>query len=83
MYSSEFHNFERFIEKINSKLQKLSVITHLEDMTYLDAYQWKQLIVKSFAQLAKFSFKYNEYIDKHTVFPICPYKSNIFFIVVD
>ncbi|CAF1372844.1 unnamed protein product, partial [Rotaria sordida] len=45
IYSVEFHDFQRFIQKINSNLKKLNISIQCQDMTYLDAYQWEQLLL--------------------------------------
>ncbi|CAF4388415.1 unnamed protein product [Rotaria sp. Silwood2] len=58
IYGVEFDDFKTFIRKINSKLKTLNVIIQCEDMTYLDAYQWEQLLLHCYPQLEKFYFTY-------------------------
>ncbi|CAF1085568.1 unnamed protein product [Rotaria sp. Silwood1] len=58
MDTVDFVNSKRFIRTINCKLKKLSIITQSEDITYLHASRWEQLIRDYFPQLNKFDLTY-------------------------
>ncbi|CAM4985549.1 unnamed protein product, partial [Rotaria socialis] len=66
IYGVEFDGFKTFIRKMNSKLKTLNVIIQCEDMMYLDAYQWKQLLLHYYPQLEKFYFTYYDRIDNNS-----------------
>jgi hypothetical protein len=55
-----FDEFEIFIEKMNSKLKILNVVSSNRDITYLDANRWQELIEQNIPQLEKFSLRYRE-----------------------
>ncbi len=61
----KFNEFEIFISKIHSKLKVLSLDTLSEDMTYLDAHRWEELILKYFPNLEKFYLKYFVFYNEH------------------
>jgi len=56
-----FDEFEIFIKNIYSKLKVLYVTFLYQDITFLHAYRWEQLILRYLSQLEKFSLKYYEY----------------------
>ncbi|CAF1328554.1 unnamed protein product [Rotaria sordida] len=58
IYSTTFDNFEIFIRKIYSKLKFLHVIIRSDNIDYLDANRWQQLILQYLPQLEKFYFDY-------------------------
>jgi hypothetical protein len=59
----KFDEFEMFIRQIRPKLKVLIFITLSEEIAYLDAHRWEQLIVQDLPQLEKFSLRYYENID--------------------
>ncbi|CAF4992107.1 unnamed protein product, partial [Rotaria sp. Silwood1] len=63
MYTNNinFDEFEIFIENIYSKLKTLYVTFLYQDITFLHAYRWEQLILRYLSQLKKFSLKYYEH----------------------
>ncbi|CAF1320502.1 unnamed protein product [Rotaria sp. Silwood1] len=63
MYTNyiNFDEFEIFIKNIYSKLKVLYVTFLYQDITFLYAYRWEQLILRYLSQLEKFSLKYYEY----------------------
>ncbi|CAF1179694.1 unnamed protein product [Rotaria sordida] len=54
-----FNVFQIFISNLNSKLKYLSLTTLVEDINYLDANQWENLILTKLSYLEKFDFKYS------------------------
>ncbi|CAF3424699.1 unnamed protein product [Rotaria socialis] len=58
VYGTKFDIVEMFLSKISTKLKVLSFTTRHEDITYLDANRWKEIISKYFLQLEKFYLKY-------------------------
>ncbi|CAF1093101.1 unnamed protein product [Rotaria sordida] len=54
-----FNVFQIFISNLNSKLKYLSLTTLVEDINYLDANQWENLILTKLPYLEKFDFKYS------------------------
>jgi len=62
MYTNyiNFDEFEIFIKNIYSKLKILYVTFLYQDITFLHAYRWEQLILRYLSQLEKFSLKYYE-----------------------
>ncbi|CAF4048302.1 unnamed protein product [Rotaria magnacalcarata] len=56
--------FEILIRKIDAKLKVLHITTQSNDLEFLNARQWKQLILKYFPQLDEF---YLQYIDKFNI----------------
>ncbi|CAF2147908.1 unnamed protein product, partial [Rotaria magnacalcarata] len=62
MYNEiSFDKLKIFIEKLNSKLKSFSLTTIVEDVTYLDANRWEELILTKLPQLEKFDFRYSAY----------------------
>jgi hypothetical protein len=57
----QFNVFEMFIKKICSQLQVLRLATS-EDVAFLDADRWENLIVQYIPNLRKFEFEYEEKI---------------------
>jgi hypothetical protein len=67
-----FDQFETFIRQTCPKLKVLVFITFSEEMAYLDAHRWEQLIVQDLPQLEKFSLQYYELLEDTT-------ESNVYF----
>jgi hypothetical protein len=63
MYEIEYEEFEIFITKIGFKLKAFRCFTLSEDLHFLDAIQWEELIKKYLPQLKEFTFQYREYAD--------------------
>ncbi|CAF1537821.1 unnamed protein product, partial [Rotaria sordida] len=60
----KFDEFTMLIKNLNCKLKALRFITWSEDITYLDANRWEELILKYLPELEKFYFfQYYEPID--------------------
>ncbi|CAF1525585.1 unnamed protein product, partial [Rotaria sp. Silwood1] len=57
-----FNELELFITKIFSNLKSLSIIGS-RDITFLNAYRWKKLILNHFSQLEKFYLTYYDGIN--------------------
>jgi hypothetical protein len=57
-----FDQFEIFIKKICSKLKVLRIINRSNDITYLDANRWEQLISQYIPDLRTFNFQFSEYL---------------------
>ena len=66
----ELDEFERFIKNLNSKLKVLRVINQYENMTFLDDYRWKKLILQYLPQLGKISFQHVEGINDEDRYPV-------------
>ncbi len=62
-YDLTFDEFEIFISKIYSKLKVLDLSALSNDIVYLDAARWEQLILKYCPKLEKFYLKYYEDFD--------------------
>ncbi|CAF3883786.1 unnamed protein product [Rotaria sp. Silwood1] len=56
----KFDKFTMFIKNFNCKLKVLRYRTQSNDVTYLYANRWKELILKYFPQLEKFYFQYED-----------------------
>ncbi|CAF1329204.1 unnamed protein product [Rotaria sordida] len=65
-----FDEFEMLITKIHCPLKVLYLGTRFENIAFLDANRWEQLIQKYFPQLKKFSFHCYEHIKKKYGFPL-------------
>ncbi|CAF4943442.1 unnamed protein product, partial [Rotaria sp. Silwood1] len=63
MYTNNinFDEFEIFIQNIYSNLKTLDVTFLHQDINFLHAYRWEQLILRYLSQLKKFSLKYYEH----------------------
>ncbi|CAF2746932.1 unnamed protein product [Rotaria sp. Silwood2] len=63
MYTNyiNFDEFEIFIKHIYSNLKTLYVTFLYQDIAFLYAHRWEQLILRYLSQLKKFSSKYYEY----------------------
>jgi hypothetical protein len=59
----KFDAFEMFIRQIRPKLKVLVFIALFEEIAYLNAHRWEQLIVQDLPQLENFSLRYYEDID--------------------
>ncbi|CAF4459519.1 unnamed protein product [Rotaria sp. Silwood2] len=59
----KFDEFTTFIKNLDCKLKVLHFTTRSEDMTYLDANRWEELILKYLPELEKFYFQYYDMID--------------------
>jgi hypothetical protein len=60
-----FNKFEMLIRKLNLKLKVLSLTSTFEDIAYLDANRWEELISKNLPQLDEFYFKYSAYFNEN------------------
>jgi hypothetical protein len=74
-----FDEFEIFIRQSRPKLKILMFSTSLEEVAYMDAYRWEQLIVQDLPQLEKFSLRYHERNDDKDQSNIHFEESNPFF----
>jgi hypothetical protein len=63
VYYLTFDEFESFIRKFECKVKVLHLIINCEDVTYLNAHRWEQLILQSLPQLEEFYLKYYEYLE--------------------
>ncbi|CAF3194320.1 unnamed protein product, partial [Rotaria sp. Silwood2] len=72
-----FNEMEIFITKIFSNLKTLSIIGS-EDITFLDAHRWEQLILNYLPQLENFFMLYDDYVDNEQTYPIYTGRSNQF-----
>ncbi|CAF4248040.1 unnamed protein product [Rotaria sordida] len=70
-----FNELEIFITKIFPNLKSLSIIES-EDITFLDAHRWEQLILNYFSQLEKFYLIYDDYVDNEQKYPIYTRRPN-------
>ncbi|CAF1370837.1 unnamed protein product [Rotaria sordida] len=70
-----FNELEIFITKIFPNLKSLSIIKS-EDITFLDAHRWEQLILNYFPQLEKFYLIYDDYVDNEQKYPIYTRRPN-------
>ncbi|CAF5144359.1 unnamed protein product [Rotaria sp. Silwood1] len=67
-----------FLRKINSQLIVLSFITRHEDINYLDANRWKEIILKYLFKLKKFYLQYYTSCEKDSETRIYRGKPNQF-----
>jgi hypothetical protein len=58
---SYFNEFEIFIKRMHHILKVLHFTTRTEDITYLDAAKWEQLISQDLPRLKEFKFEYHKY----------------------
>ncbi|CAF2103335.1 unnamed protein product [Rotaria magnacalcarata] len=65
-----FDELKIFIEKLNSKLKIFSLTTIVEDVTYLDANRWEELIRTKLPQLEEFYFRYSAYFSENYDTPL-------------
>jgi hypothetical protein len=65
-----FDEFEILIRKIDAKLKFLRVSIRSQDIVFLSAYRWEQLIIKSLPQLEEFHLRYYERVDGKYKYPI-------------
>jgi hypothetical protein len=72
-----FNELEIFITKIFPNLKSLFIIGS-EDITFLDAYRWEQLILNYFPQLEKFYLIYDDHVDNEQNYPIYTGRPNQF-----
>jgi hypothetical protein len=76
-----FDEFEIFIRKMSSKLKVLSVISESQDIIYLDAHRWEQLILQYLPQLETFSLRFyhsEQNVDKESRYSTYSGRSNEF-----
>ncbi|CAF4592163.1 unnamed protein product, partial [Rotaria magnacalcarata] len=57
-------------EKLNSKLKIFSLTTIVEDVTYLDANRWEELIRTKLPKLEEFYFRYSAYFSENYDTPL-------------
>ncbi|CAF1181182.1 unnamed protein product [Rotaria sordida] len=74
---ARFNELELFITKIFSNLKSLSIIGS-RDITFLNAYRWKQLILNHFSQLEKLYLTYYDRMDNNNQYPIYTGRVNQF-----
>ncbi len=72
-----FNELEIFITKIFSNLKSLCIIES-EDITFLDAYRWEQLILNYFPQLDKFYLLCDDHVDNEQKYLIYTGRLNRF-----
>jgi hypothetical protein len=65
-----FNQLETFIKNLPVTLKALSFSVQSQDITFLDAHRWKQLILRCFPQLEKFYLKYYDRMDNNNQYPI-------------
>jgi len=65
-----FNQLETFIKNLPVTLKALSFSVQSQDITFLDAHRWKQLILRCFSQLEKFYLKYYDRMDNNNQYPI-------------
>ncbi len=58
VYGSKFDVFETFISKIESQLKILAFTSRHEDMTYLNANRWKDMIIRYLTKLEVFQLHF-------------------------
>ncbi|CAF3684731.1 unnamed protein product [Rotaria sp. Silwood1] len=64
MNDVKFDEFEIFIRKIDAKLKILRVTTQSQQINFLSAHRWEQLILMSLPQLKEFYLKYIEFFNE-------------------
>ncbi|CAF1040292.1 unnamed protein product [Adineta steineri] len=57
-YHMEFDTFEMLIKNFNIKLKYFSLKIYTDDMNYLDAFRWENLLLKHLPNLEEFYLKY-------------------------
>lgn len=62
-FDMKFKQFQLLIDKINFQLRTLILTTFSNDIDYLNAYQWEQLISKHFLHLQTLHFLYDGDLD--------------------
>jgi len=62
--------FEILIRKMNVKLKSLRVNTLAQDVNFLNAHRWEQLILRSLSQLEEFYLQYHEPVVNGYIYPI-------------
>ncbi|CAF2842113.1 unnamed protein product [Rotaria sp. Silwood2] len=75
--NAEFDELETFLTKVSPQLEVLR-INSFNDVTYLDANLWEQIISQHLLQLNVFDFKYEEPIDEELEGTICHERLNEF-----
>jgi hypothetical protein len=65
-----FDKLEIFFNKLNSKLQVLSLGCISDNIDYLDANRWENFILNNFPQLEKFYFIYNAFFGDDDITPM-------------
>jgi len=75
---TKFNELEIVIRKAFPDLKSLSIIAS-EDITFLDAHRWEQLILNHFSQLEKFYLMYDDHINNEQKYPMYTGRSNQFF----
>ncbi|CAF4914549.1 unnamed protein product, partial [Rotaria sp. Silwood2] len=63
MSDVKFDEFEILIRRIDGKLKILRVTTQSQDLNFLNAHRWEQLILKCLSQLKEFYLRYIESFD--------------------
>ncbi|CAF1379837.1 unnamed protein product, partial [Rotaria sordida] len=78
IYYVEFIYVEMFIKKIYCQLKYLSIMIQSQNIDFLNANRWKQLIIESLSQLQKFHSRYDEDINDEHGYSIYPVQPNQF-----
>ncbi|CAF4103996.1 unnamed protein product [Rotaria sp. Silwood2] len=65
---TKFNELETFITKIIPNLKTLSIIES-DDIAFLDAYRWEQLILNYFPKLENFYLLYNDQVNNKEEYP--------------
>ncbi|CAF4126580.1 unnamed protein product [Rotaria sp. Silwood2] len=76
-HQTTFNVLEIFITKKFPNLKSL-FISGSDDITFLDAYRWEQLILNNFPQLEKFYLVYDDLLDNEEKYPRFTGRSNQF-----
>ncbi|CAF3731105.1 unnamed protein product [Rotaria sordida] len=77
LHQTTFNVLETFITKKFPNLKSLFIASS-NDITFLHAYRWEQLILKNFPQLEKFYFIYDDLLDNEEKYPRFTGRSNQF-----
>jgi hypothetical protein len=73
-----FNYFALFNKKIDCKLKSLFVITESQDINFLNAYEWQNLINQALPRLKRFYLRYTEENDNEIIYYVNSDKQNAF-----
>jgi hypothetical protein len=73
-----FNYFALFNKKIDCKLKSLFVITESQDINFLNAYEWQNLINQALPRLRRFYLRYTEENDNEMIYYVHSDKQNAF-----
>jgi hypothetical protein len=74
----KFDEFKILIRKINAKLKVLRVSAYGQDIAFLNAHQWENLILRTFPQLEEFYLRYHDEVGDEYEYPAYPQGPNQF-----